>query len=110
MVRLRTLHIATIAIFLMASYTIVYGTYFVCNTDLLSQSTSNHSHDEDHHADSSHQSKNTDDHSDTPSQDCCNELSLTFFNDAKLLVKQFKVDLTAVVIPVFTPTIFDYNF
>lgn len=112
MLRIRTINSAAIAYFFLASLLGAYGTYFVCNTDLLSHESSDHSHDESHrhYSASNDQPANAHDHSDSSNEDCCNDLTSSFFNDAKLLTKQIKVDLSSSVIPTLSQSTFDNPF
>lgn len=108
MLRIRTINSAAIAYFFLASLLGVYGTYFVCNTDLHSFETSDHAHDESHqHSHLNNQHDSTHDHSDSSDEDCCNDLTSSFFNDAKLLVKQVKIDLASIFAATLSQSTFD---
>jgi len=111
MLRIRTINRAAIAFFFLASLLGAYGTYFACNTDLLSHESSDHSHDESHqHSASNDQPASAHDHSDSTNEDCCNDLTSSFFNDAKLLVKQFKIDVASSFVATLSQSTFDNPF
>lgn len=82
-----------IAIFFLASIIGVYGTFFICNTVFLNEEVG-HSHDADHHE---YSDKGTHSHDSNSSEgDCCNDLTNSFFNGAKLLANQLHVEFPSI--------------
>ncbi|WP_339869731.1 hypothetical protein [uncultured Algoriphagus sp.] len=82
-----------IAVFFLASITGVYGTFFICNT-VLSNEEASHSHDVNHHVEVA---EGTHSHnSDSSTDDCCDDLTYSFLNGAKVLANQLHVEFPSI--------------
>lgn len=105
--------VVVIATFFLASFTVVYGTYFICNTDLTENIIASHSHDDDHHSEATDHDKHSHEHSEPSDDECCNDLTFAFFNDAKLLAKQLQVGLSsigeAIIAPLVTSNLINFE-
>ncbi|PZX51570.1 hypothetical protein LV84_03727 [Algoriphagus ratkowskyi] len=87
------MNVMAIAIFFLASITGVYGTFFICNTVLSSEEVG-HSHDANHHVEVA---EGTHSHnSDSSTDDCCDDLTLSFLNGAKVLANQLHVEFPSI--------------
>lgn len=96
MLQVRKMNSVAIAILFLASLTVVYGAYFVCNSDLIEHILSSHSHDDNHHADSPDHNSHSHDHSGSEDEECCDDFTGKVIYDAKILVKELQVTFSNV--------------
>lgn len=94
MFQVRKINPVAIATFFLASLTVVYGTYFVCNTALFEHTSASHSHDSDHHSDSYNHDSHSHDHSKSEDEDCCDDFTNGVIYDAKILVKELQISFS----------------
>ena len=94
MFQTRKMNPVAITIFFLSSLVMVYGTYFVCNTDFIVDTTTSHSFDDDHHhSDSHNHNGSSHDHSE-PEEDCCDDFTNRVIFDSKILVKELQISFS----------------
>jgi len=99
MIIIRTLNVVAVASFLLLSFAAAYGTYFYCASDVFQQTTSHHG--DDHHSSHSESGSHSHENEESSNEECCGDLTDSFFKEAKTLAKpsQVKFSITSSPLP-----------